>query len=87
MCKQAFQALKYALTHAVVLRLLGFNLLFVVKMDASDFAIGGVLTQAYQPVTYFSMILNSSKHIYPIHDRKLLAVIEAYKWWRTYLTG
>ena len=28
-------------------------------MDVSDFAIGGVLTQADQPMAYFSMMLNS----------------------------
>ena len=37
-----------------------FNLPFVVETDASDFAIGGVLTQADQPVAYFSMMLNSA---------------------------
>ena len=59
MCQQAFEALKYALTHALVLCLLDFNLPFVVEMDASDFAISGVLTQADQPMAYFSMMLNS----------------------------
>ena len=36
-----------------------FNLPFVVEMDASDFAIGGILTQADQPRAYFSIMLNS----------------------------
>ena len=39
--------------------LLDFNLPFIVETYASDFAIGGVLTQADQPVAYFSMMLNS----------------------------
>ena len=59
MCQKAFEALKYALTHALVLHLLDFNLLFVVEMDVRDFAISGVLTQADQPVAYFSMMLTS----------------------------
>ena len=58
MCQPAFEALKYALTHALVLHLPDFNLPFVVEMNVSDFAIGGVLTQADQPVAYFSMMLN-----------------------------
>ena len=38
-----------------------FNLpTFIVETDVSDFAIGGVLTQADQPVAYFSMMLNST---------------------------
>ena len=60
MCQQAFETLKYALTHPLVLCLLDFHLPFVVEIDASDFAISGVLTQADQPMAYFSMILNSA---------------------------
>ena len=60
MCQQAFEALKYALTHAPVLHLPDVNLPFVIEMDASDFAIGSILTQADQPVAYFSMMLNSA---------------------------
>ena len=59
MCQHAFEALKYTLSHALVLCLLDFNLLFIVETNASSFAIGGVLTQADQPVAYFSMMLNS----------------------------
>ena len=60
-CQQAFETLKYTLTHAPVLCLPDSKLLFVVEMDASNFAIGGgVLTQADQPVAYFSMMLNSA---------------------------
>ena len=70
-CQQAFEALKYALTYAPVLCLPDFNLPLVVEMDASDFAIGGVLTQADQPVAYFSMMLNSVQCNYPVHDHKL----------------
>ena len=58
-CQLAFKSLKYTLTYAPVLCLLDFNVPFVFKTDASDFAIGGVLTQANQPVAYFPMILNS----------------------------
>ena len=39
--------------------LLDFNLPFIVEMDVSGFAIGGILTQADQPMAYFSMMLNS----------------------------
>ena len=60
MCQQAFEALKYALTHTLVLHLPDFNLPFIDETDASGFAIGGVLTQADQPVDYFSIILNSA---------------------------
>ena len=57
-----------------------FNLPFVVEMDASDFAIGSVLTQADQPVAYFSMMFNSVHTCnYPVHDHELLAIIKACK--------
>ena len=49
-------------------------------MDASDFAIGGILTQADQPIDYFFLMLNSVQYNYLVHDHKLLALIEACKW-------
>ena len=43
-CNTAFATLKYALTHAPVLRLPDFNEPFEIKTDVSDIAVRGVLT-------------------------------------------
>jgi len=42
----AFDTLKTALTEAPVLRLPDFTIPFEIETDASDVAIGGVLTQS-----------------------------------------
>jgi len=63
----------------------------VVKTDASDFALGCVLSQ-YQgiwlhPVGFHSRKPNSAERNYLIHDKELLAILEAFKEWKRYLWG
>jgi len=53
---------------------------FRVEADASNFAIGGVLSikckdNTWRPVTYISKSLNEIKQNYKIHDKEMLAVI------------
>jgi len=61
----------------------------VVETDATDFALGCVLSQ-YQgrrlhPVAFHSRKLNSAERNYEIHDKELLAIMEAFKEWKRYL--
>jgi len=63
----------------------------VVETDASDFALGCVLSQ-YQrrglhPVAFHSRKLNSTERNYEIHDKELLAIMEAFKELKRYLWG
>jgi len=63
----------------------------VVETDASDFALGCVLSE-YQgrrphPVAFHSGKLNSAERNYEIHDKELLAIMEAFKEWKRYLWG
>ncbi|OMO79377.1 reverse transcriptase [Corchorus capsularis] len=51
----SFQALKEALTSAPVLALPDFELPFAIEADASNVAIGAVLTQAGHPIAYFML--------------------------------
>jgi len=87
----AFQTLKKALVTAPVLRSPDFSLPFVVTTDASDFAIGQVLTQddgtGAKPVAYESRKLTPAELNYPIHEKEMLAIIHALKIWRIYLEG
>ena len=58
----------------------------MVDPDASDFGLGCVLFQ-YQggrlhPVAFHSRKLNSAERNYEIHDKELLAIIEAFKEWK-----
>jgi hypothetical protein len=87
----AFQTLKKALVTAPVLRSPNFKLPFLVTTDASDFAIGQVLTQddgtGTRPVAYESRKLTAAELNYPIHEKEMLAIIHALKVWRIYLEG
>jgi len=63
----------------------------VVETDASDLALGCVLSQ-YQgrrlhPVALHFRKLNSTERNYEIHDKELLAIMESFKEWKRYLWG
>ncbi|CAJ0629008.1 14807_t:CDS:2 [Entrophospora sp. SA101] len=59
--------------------------------NASDFAIGAVLSQdqgkGEQPVAYESRKLSPAELNYPVHEKELLAIVHAIKLWRPYLEG
>jgi len=63
----------------------------VVEMDASDFALGCVLSQykdkRLHPVAFYSRKLNPAERNYEIHNKELLTILEAFKQWNHYLVG
>lgn len=87
----AFDELKRLLTSAPVLLLPDPTKPFTVTTDASDIAIGAVLSQnqgkGEQPVAYESRKLSPAEQNYPVHEKELLAIVHAIKLWRTYLEG
>lgn len=92
--QQSFEALKAALSSAPILSAPDFTSPFAVttvSADASDFAIGAVLTQGekdtLKTIAYLSRKLNPAERNYPVHERELLAIIFALKQWRHYLMG
>jgi len=63
-----------------------------VEMDASDFAIVGILSVTTPnnkicPVAFFSCLLQSVECNYNTHDKELLAIFKAFKSWRHFLEG
>ena len=65
---------------------------FEVETDASDWALGGQLGQRddegrLHPVAFYSKKLHGPELNYPIHDKELMAIIEAFKEWKHYLSG
>ena len=65
---------------------------FEVETDASDYALGGQLGQRdderrLHPVAFFSKKLNGPELNYQINDKELMAIIEAFKKWKHYLSG
>ena len=63
----------------------------MVETDASDFALGYVLSQFKEkwlhPVAFHSRKLNHAERNYEIHDKELHAILEAVKEWKHYLVG
>ena len=59
--------------------------------DASDYAMGAVLSQVWDdgehPVAFESRKMNPAEQNYPTHEKELLAVIHALRTWRHYLLG
>jgi len=66
---------------------------FIVETDASDYAVGCVLSQKcdrdklLHPVAFYSRSFNSAELNYTIYDKELLGVITAFKVWRHHLEG
>jgi len=63
-----------------------------VKADASDFAMGGILSmkcedEKWRPVAYISKSLNEAKRNYEIHNKEMLAIIQCLEAWRHFLEG
>ena len=60
--------------------------------DASDFALGAVLSQRDEdkrlhPVAFHSRKFTPAEINYDIHDKVFLAIVDAFKHWRRYCEG
>ncbi|KAF4556639.1 Transposon Tf2-5 polyprotein-like protein 2 [Elsinoe fawcettii] len=91
-CRQAFKELKRRLTTAPVLALFDPDRQALLETDASDFAIGACLAQKgadgrRRPIAYYSRKMTGPELNYDIHDKELLAIVEAFREWRVYLEG
>jgi hypothetical protein len=66
---------------------------FCIEANSSDFATGAVLSQLstedgkWHPVAYYSKSLSETERNYEIHDKKMLAIIQALDEWRHFLEG
>jgi transposase InsO family protein len=90
-CEAAFKLLKGRLVTAPILIAPDPSLPYEVSTDASDVAVGAVLSQdqgkGMQPIAYDSCKLSSAEQNYPTHERELLAILFALRAWRCYLEG
>ncbi|XP_055585046.1 uncharacterized protein LOC129737905 [Uranotaenia lowii] len=90
-CEKAFQTLKNQLISAPILTTPNYTKPFAVACDASDVAIGAILTQetenGEQVICYFSQKLTPSERKYSVTQRECLAVIRSIEKFRGYLEG
>ncbi|MBW0508719.1 hypothetical protein O181_048434 [Austropuccinia psidii MF-1] len=84
-----FQLLKEAFTTAPILSHLNPSLPTIVETDASDYALGAVLSQVNDsgkhPIAFDSCKLLPAELNYEIHDKELLGIVWALKRWRAFL--
>jgi hypothetical protein len=83
----AFQSLKKAMADLPLLSLPDFTQPFEVTTDASNHAIGAVLSQHSKPLAFFSKKLNPRLSASSTYIRELYTLTEAIKRWRQYLLG
>ena len=62
------------------------------ETDASDKALGAYISQPDEygrlhPIAFHSQKFLSAELNYEIHNKELLAIVDAFKQWRTYLKG
>jgi len=89
--QEAFEDLKRRFISAPILCHFYPDLNTVVETDASDYALGCILSQFHgkrlHPVAFHSRKLAPAEENYDIHDKELLAIVVAFMEWRHYLEG
>ncbi len=89
--QNAFEELKRLLAEEVVLAIPMEKGKFRVEADASEGAVGAVLSQEqdgkWHPVAFLSKSLTVTERNYEISDKELLAIMLALDEWRHYLMG
>jgi len=79
----AFHKIKKMLTSPLVLAYIKYEKQFFVEYDASNFAIGGVLSQkdyddTFHPIYYYSMTLSKPEVNYSTTEKELLPIKTAF---------
>ncbi|OWY93285.1 hypothetical protein PHMEG_00037376, partial [Phytophthora megakarya] len=86
---ECFDELKRRLSTPPVLQLPDFDKPFGIRMDASNFVIGGVLFQneggLKHPIAYTGRKMKPAELNYPVREQELLAIMHALRVWRVYL--
>ena len=79
--QKAFEELKEKITSQSVLALPRREGKFRVEIDASGYAIGGVLSQKqdgkWKPIAFLSRTMQPAERNYKIYNKELLAIVEA----------
>ena len=90
--QQAFNALKSAVTSTPMLAFPSKSSPFHLECDASNFATGAVLSQQQEDglfhlIGFMSKSFSDTEWNYQIHDKEMLAIMQALEEWRHFLKG
>lgn len=89
--QNSFETLKLELCKEPILQYPDFSKTFNLTTDASNYAVGSVLSQGETPndlpIAYASRILNKSEVNYSTTEKELLAIVWSVKHFRPYLYG
>ena len=86
-CRDAFNSLKKAFTSAPILTHWISNTQLIMETDASDYALAAILSIVNEDnevylVAFHSHTFTMVELNYDIHDKKLIAIFEAFKIWQ-----
>lgn len=84
---EAFNLIRAKLREQIELFQPDFSKPFELTTDASNVAIGAVLSQNDRPITFISRTLNETERRYATNERELLAIIWSLQTLRNYLYG
>jgi hypothetical protein len=89
--RDAFDGIKTAMTSAPVLAIPTQDDLICLECNASDYAIGAVLSQNQQglwhPLGYISSSMSETECNYEVYDKELSSIMQALEEWRHLLMG
>ena len=85
--EKAFKELKEQFTKELVLAAPDIDKKMRMEVDASDYAMGGVLLMEckdglWRPVAFLSKSLNETERNYKIHDKEMLVIVRELEAWR-----
>ena len=89
--EQAFQRLKTYLLGGPILKLPDLDKEFVLRTDASNYAIAGVLMQEHDsvlhPISFISKKLSDREFLFPVSEKECLAVVWSIQRFNKFLYG
>jgi len=90
--QNAFDELRQKLCSTPVLTYFKAGRPLLVETDASQYVCSGILSQQdedgkWRPIAYRSKTMKPAECNYDVHDKELLAIVQALKEWRRYLKG
>jgi len=90
-CQVAFDNLKEAFTIAPILGHWDPESPMILETDASDRALAAILSTRsngeVRPIAFHSRAFSAAEINYNVHNKELLAIVEAFKKWQHYLEG